>query len=495
MPIKKIAVIGAGLGGLSASIRLAVKGFKVDVFEQNSHPGGKASEITQNGFRFDAGPSLLTMPFVIEELFSETGRKMNDYLNLKKLDPLCRYFYDDGTIINAFSSAENFAGEIESNTHDKAADILKYLNYCNRIYDLTAGLFLFSSPSSIKTYLNKNAIKALFNLRQIDPFRTMHQANKNFFSDSKVIQLFDRYSTYSGSNPYKAPATLNIIPHVEFNMGGYLPEGGIYSITQALKNLAGEVGVNLYYNSKVSGIITKGRNVKGIKTEDDEIDYDAVISNVDVNYTYQKLIKNKSGKNNKYKAIGEPSLSGVVFYWGVKGIHSDLEVHNIIFSENYKKEFEDIFDNKSLPEDPTIYIYISSKHNPADAPGGFENWFVMVNAPFIENQNWEEEIKTARQRVISKINSVLHIDINKKIIFENILTPYDLKKKTGSYKGSIYGISSNSKTSAFKRHPNKSKKYKGLYFCGGSVHPGGGIPLVLLSGKLAAELMINDFKV
>lgn len=489
---KSVAIIGSGLGGLSAAIRLAIKGFNVKVFEQSGKPGGKASEIIGDGFRFDAGPSLLTMPFIIEVLFNEAGKNLNDYITLKRPDITCKYFYPDKTIINAYNDVNKFAEEIESKTKDDAEDVKKYLRYSKQIYDLTADLFLYNSPSNFSTFTNKKALKTLFNISQIDSFRTMHQANSSFFKDERIIQLFDRYATYNGSNPYDAPATLNIIQHVEYNLGSYIPESGIYSIVNAMYKLAEEKGVVFKFNSKVEEIIIENKKAVGIKTRTGGERFDFVVSNADVNFTFSKLLNNyKSKEAERYKKL-EPSLSGLVFYLGVKGIYPELETHNILFSENYRKEFEDIFVKKIIPEDPTIYIYISSKFNKTDAPNDCENWFVMVNTPYDSGQNWDKQINITRNRVINKIKSYLNIDLTEKIIFEERLDPVKLQANTSSWKGSIYGISSNSKSAAFLRQNNKSKTIKSLYFCGGSAHPGGGIPLVILSGKIAAELIEKD---
>ena len=488
---KKIAVIGAGLGGLSSAIHLANSGLQVDLYEQNSGPGGKANVIDEDGYRFDTGPSLLTMPFVLEELFNESGENINEYLTIEQLDVICKYFFADGSEILAYSDLENFANQIAAVTQDSADSLKDYLNHCKKIYDLTSDLFLFNSPLEISNYLRLRALKTLFRLNEIDSFRTMHQANSSFFKDKKTIQLFDRYATYNGSNPYMAPATLNIIQHVEYNLGGYIVKEGIYRIPLALKKLAEKKGVNFHFNSKVEKIIVEEKRVKGIKVNNQSIDYDDVVSNVDVNFTYSKLLENNNSRLSKRYQKLEPSLSGLVFYWGVEGIHNELEVHNIIFSEDYEKEFEDIFTQKIIPIDPTIYIYISSKFSKTDAPDGFENWFVMINTPHIENQNWENEIKIAREKIINKISEKLNINLRKKIVFEKMLSPVEIEKNTNSFKGSIYGISSNSKTAAFLRHPNESKEFKGLYFCGGSAHPGGGIPLVLLSGKLAGKSILK----
>ena len=490
----KICVIGAGLGGLSAGIRLANKGFEVDLYEQNSTPGGKAGEIKEMGYRFDTGPSLLTMPQVIKDLFSECGENIDDYLSINRLELICKYFYPDGSILNAYSDQDKFGKEIDEKTSDNSASLDKYLTYCKTIYELAGDLFLTKDPSSVSTYLNSKALKTLLNVGKIDPFRTINEANESFFKDQRLVQLFNRYATYNGSNPYLAPATLNIIPHVEYNQGSFIPVGGIYSISKALYKLAEKKGVNISLNQKVDKIILDNKEVRAIKVNDKIIKYDKIISNVDVNFTFKNLIKNFESRESRRYEKKLPSFSGLVFYWGIKKDFPELETHNILFSKDYKKEFDDLFENKTIHNDPTVYIYISSKLNKDDAPSEKENWFVMVNAPHIQNQNWENEIKTARKNVVKKINNFLNTDIESLIEFEKIMSPVDIQNRTGSYLGSIYGISSNDKFAAFMRQSNKSKTVKNLYFCGGSAHPGGGIPLVILSGKIVSDIIESEYQ-
>jgi phytoene desaturase len=491
---KKICVIGAGLGGLSAAIRLANKGFEVDLYEQNITPGGKAGEIKERGYRFDTGPSLLTMPQVLEDLFSDCNENLKDYLTINRLNLICKYFFPDKSIINAYSDQDKFGKEIDEKTSDNSASINKYLTYCKAIYDLAGDLFLTKDPSSVSTYLNSKALKTLLNIKKIDPFRTMNEANENFFKDQRLVQLFNRYATYNGSNPYLAPATLNIIPHVEYNQGSFIPENGIFSITRALWKLAEKKDVNIFLNQKVDEIILENKEVKAIKVNDKIIKYDKIISNVDVNFTFKNLIKNFDSRESRRYEKKLPSFSGLVFYWGIKKEFPELETHNIFFSKDYKKEFDDIFDNKTIHDDPTVYIYISSKLNKDDAPAGKENWFVMVNAPHIQNQNWDSEVNTAQKNVVKKINNFLNTDIESLIEFEKIMSPVDIQDRTGSYLGSIYGISSNDKFAAFMRQSNKSKTVRNLYFCGGSAHPGGGIPLVILSGKIVSDIIQKEYQ-
>ncbi len=485
----KIAIIGSGLGGLSAAIYLAVKGYDVHVYEQSNKPGGKANELKFFNFRFDTGPSLLTMPFVLKGIFKYAGKNIENYIQIKKLDVLCKYFYPDSTILNAYSDVDKLAKEINSKTIDSKESVKEYLDYSKKIYELTADLFLFNSFSGLSNFANIKALKTLLQFNKIDPFRTMHESNASFFKDAKTIQLFDRYATYNGSSPFKAPATLNVIQHVEYNLGAYIAEDGIYSITKGLHKLAEDLGVKFIFMNRVDKIVTKKNKVVGIVYGNDFVNYNAVLSNSDVLNTYHNLLDvNPYRESNKYNKV-EPSSSALVFYWGVKTQSPELEVHNILFSEDYKKEFDDIFEKKICPEDPTVYIYISSKFKKDDAPEGNENWFVMINTPYDDGQNWDDEVKKSKGIILKKINKILGIDLKDKIVCEKILTPQGIEKKTSSTYGSIYGISSNSKSAAFMRQQNKSKSIDGLYFCGGSAHPGGGIPLVLLSGKIASELI------
>lgn len=488
---KKISVIGSGLGGLSAAIRLAHRGYDITVYEQNPVPGGKAHSLEAGGFRFDTGPSLLTMPFVIEELFSSVNENIQNHLSIKNLDNLCRYFYDDGTILNAFSDKEKFAAEIERKTSERKEHLFRYLSYCAKIYDLTADIFLFNNLYDISTYTNSRALKTLLKIGKIDSFRTMNEANRSFFQDEKIIQLFNRYATYNGSNPYQCPATLNIISHVEYNIGGYYIEGGMHKLTEALYNLAGRKGVNFSFGSKVNKIITEKRSVQGIQVNGEHVKSEIVISNADVFNTYNKLLDDVKTKPAKKFASIEPSSSALVYYWGVEINSEKLDVHNILFSSDYKNEFDELFKKKAYPADPTVYIYISSKFSKGDVPKGMENWFVMINAPYV-HEKLHKPGEKLKQTILAKIKKMTGYDIKDKIVTEKIMTPFDIESQTGSYKGSIYGISSNNRKAAFLRQPNRSKEYKGLYFCGGSAHPGGGIPLVILSGKLCSDIIMKE---
>jgi phytoene desaturase len=482
----RVGIIGAGLGGLSAAARLAHHGYRVDLYEQQSFCGGKAGSLNLDGYRFDTGPSLLTMPDVFGQLFSEVGANIDDYLSFERLNPLCHYFFADGSRLQSYSDTRRTADEIGTRTTDSASRVLDFFEYSRQIYE-SADLFLLNSLHEWSTYARWSAVKSLLRLKRIDPLRTLDRANRSFFQDPRTIQLFNRYATYNGSNPYQMPATFNLIPHVEYVQGGYAVRGGIAALPAALTRLALEQGVNIHTGVQVEEIHSAGRRIRGLTVEGKEIPYEVVISNTDVLTTYGQLLKRPQSRwARRYRRL-EPSSSAIVFYWGLDRSFPDLGVHNIFFSPDYRREFDDIF-SRLCPQEPTVYINITSKINAEDAPSGGENWFVMVNVPPHRGQDWPALIPGLRQSVLQRIADGLGTPV-KNIITESILTPADIEVATGSTYGSLYGLSSNSRLAAFRRHPNRSRQFRGLYFCGGSAHPGGGMPLAVLSGKITADLV------
>ena len=482
---KKALIVGAGIGGLAVSIRLALKGFDVTVFEKNSQPGGKIGEFVKDGFRFDTGPSVFTLPDLVDELFKLAGYDPGEYFIYKKLEESARYFYEDGTIIDAYSDTVKFIEELTAKTGETPSNIKKFLNKSETIYNLTSELFVFNSIHESKNLFKISSLKALLNFHKIDAFTTMHKSNKKRFNSEKVTRFFDRYATYNGSNPYKVPGTLNIIPHLEHNIGAFFPEKGMYSIVQALYDLALRVGVSFHFNTKVESIRTHKRDIKELLTDKGSYKADYLVSNVDINFFYENLLIDQPKLKEVMKH--EKSSSALIYYWAMNKEFPELRLHNILFSENYASEFESLFNKKLIYHDPTIYIFISSKNNKTDAPEGKENWYVMVNAPENTGQDWDIIKSRSRDNIINKINRTLNVNIEKYIELEEVHDPITIEESTASYHGSLYGNSSNSKFAAFNRHPNFSKKYNGLYFVGGSVHPGGGIPLCLASAKIVAE--------
>ena len=522
--MKRVAIIGAGIAGIASAIRLAHKGLDVSVFEANTYAGGKLSSFEIKGYRFDAGPSLFTLPNLVIELFQLVGKNPTDFFEYEQLTEVCRYFWEDKTRLTAYAETQKFAEEVEKITGEPAEKIIQFLKDSAFKYEVLDGLFLQDSLHKLSTWTSKKALKGYLNLPKLGIFGTMNDANKKLFKNPKIVQLFNRYATYNGSDPYQTPATLNIIPHLEYNLGAFFPKKGMVSITNSLVKLAESLGVKFYFETKVEEIVMEEGNLKGIKLMrkgegsevenkkvsnlifhtsdlaptisyviphiyDDLIPYEAVVSNMDVTHTYRKLLPNEKHPNF---LLNQPkSSSGVIFYWGIKKRFPELDLHNILFSDNYKEEFKTMFEKKTIFHDPTVYINITSKHKSDDAPEGCENWFVLINAPANEGQNWDEIIAQTKENVLKKISRILGHNIAELIDCEEILDPRTIESKTSSAQGALYGNSSNNRFAAFLRHANFSSKIKNLYFVGGSVHPGGGIPLALSSAKI----MSDNFKI
>ncbi|MDU0370000.1 1-hydroxycarotenoid 3,4-desaturase CrtD [Hymenobacter endophyticus] len=489
-PPQPAAIIGAGIAGIATAVRLAVQGHRVTVFEAQESFGGKMHQLElPGGYRFDGGPSLFTLPHLVDELFQLAGRNPHDYFRYQRLDPITQYFFADGTRLTAWADEEQFAREVEEKLRVPAAEVLRFLRRSGRAYEATAGTFLQKSLHKAGTYLSPEVLKALAALPQLGLTSTMHQRHAAAFSDPRLVQLFDRFATYNGSDPYQAPATLSMIPHLEHGLGAFYPEGGIYAIAQSLVRLAEELGVEFRYQEPVLEILTNKGAVTGVRTPKGDYEFSVVVSNMDVVPTYRRLLPRQPAPE---RTLGQPrSSSALIFYWGIAQRFPELGVHNIFFSQDYKREFDAIFRDKTISPDPTVYVNITAGHTPTDAPAGHENWFVMINVPHHEGQNWPELIAQTRQAVLRRVSQALGADVASLIRAEQVWDPPGIEARTSSFGGALYGSSSNNTLAAFLRHPNFSGQLAGLYFCGGSVHPGGGIPLCLLSARIVSSLIKN----
>ncbi len=482
--MKKAIVIGAGIGGLAVAVRLSVKGFQVDLYDKNESVGGKLAELKSDGFRFDIGPSLFTMPHYLEDLFHIAGKSMADYLRYKKLDYSCQYFFADGSNFVFYNDKTRLELEVQQKLRNHTLLVTDYLEESEKLFNGAGKLFIENSLHKFKTFWSRQALKALPQLINPKNLMSLHSKNKTYFKDKKWVQLFDRYATYNGSSPYKTPSMMSVIPHLEHNIGTFFPEGGMRGIVKALEKLALEQGVNILTNKKVTKLNTDNGKVISAVIDQNTINADVFVSNMDVALFYDKLLND----SNKFKTENRKarSSSALVFYWGINACFPYLKLHNIFFSSDYKAEFKSIFELQENAEMPTIYLNISSKCQPVDAPEGKENWFVMINMPsgikLTKNQ-----IQKVRTVVLDILTDRLEAKIEDEIIFEEILTPDDIEDRTYAMKGALYGAASNSVLSSFTRHSNFSKDFSNLYFVGGTVHPGGGIPLCLNSAKIVAD--------
>lgn len=490
-----VIVIGAGVGGLSAAIRLAAAGRAVIVLDKNSHSGGKMSELCLSGesgaYRFDTGPSVITMRPAFELLFRAAGRRMEDYLTLLPVEPLTRYFYPDGRRLDISRQIERtLAGIAAIEPHD-VEGYLAYLAYAARLYRITAPVFIFDRPPRLASLGKVHPADWL----KVDGLRSMQQAIESHVRSTELRQLLGRFATYVGASPYKAPATLNVIAHVELNQGVWYPQGGVYQIAVAFERLALEMSVNIRCGAEVEQIeVQDGRAVGVVLCGGERLAASAVLTNADAAIVYEKLLPSGVVPPAAVRRLSnaEPSCSGFILFLGVRGQHPELAHHNIFFSSDYQREFDEIFRQRRPPAESTIYVAITSKATPSDAPPGCENWFVLVNAPALsQGWDWEKEKAAYRAQVLGLL-AQRGFDLGAKIENEETWTPLEIAQQSAAWRGALYGASSNSRWAAFRRPHNRDPHVQGLYFAGGTVHPGGGVPMATLSGQAAANLLLED---
>ncbi len=479
------------MAGLATSVRLAKIGYEVHVFESNGFPGGKINSETIGGYRFDKGPSVFTGPRYLKEIYDFCGEDFSEF-EMVPLKTSFNYFFNDGQRLQLSNKREEIIDEIASQFGEDRTVLDIYLVKARKNYEVIAPMFIEASLHSWKNYTGKAFFRALGRLPKYKLFSTMHDENARTFCNPRTVQLFDRFASYNGSHPYLAPAMLNIIGDLEINQTPYLPKNGMVQITDALFGLAKKHGVHFHFNEYVEQILVDGKTVTGIKTVNGTYPSDAVVSNMDVSYTYDRLLK---GLPKPEKTIRqEKSSSALVFYWGVKRAFPELTLHNIFFSDDYKAEFDGIFERKVAVDDPTIYVNITSKYVEGDAPEGCENWFVMMNSPVNVGQDWDTEVKRLRQQIMDKLNRALNVDLEELIEVETVMDPRTIEARYHGKQGSIYGNASNNRYAAFQRQPNFSKEFKNLFFVGVTVHPGGGIPLALNSAKIACDFLEKRIK-
>ncbi|MBM3937235.1 MAG: phytoene desaturase [Sphingomonadales bacterium] len=494
---KRAIVVGAGIAGIATSIRLARQGFSVEVFEASSQAGGKMSAFETAGYRFDGGPSLFTQPQLVDELFTLFGEAPKAHFKYRQLDTVCHYFYEDGTRFQAHKSWQDFSASLaDIATDTEVKELREQLNNAAFRYNATAPLFIEQSLHKIKNYLNIKTLKGLFYVPKLNLFQSMDRENRRLVGNKYLVQYLNRFATYNGSDPYRAPALLNMIPHLEQHLGSFYPEGGMVSIPQSLYKLATRHGIVFHFNHVVQEIIAPKNQVEGVRVlnkpqqQTRTVPADVVVSNADVYTTYKHLLAKHPAPQRTLQQ--ERSSSALVFYWGIAAEFPELHLHNILFSNDYGREFKALFAEGAPHDDPTIYINITTKCDNSDAPPGCENWFVMINVPSHVGQDWTAITAAARRNILAKLQRVLGRDIEPLIACETVLDPVMIEERTSSHGGSLYGTASNNVFSAFLRHKNFSSDIKGLYFCGGSVHPGGGIPLCLNSAKIVAQLVSEE---
>jgi len=476
-----IAVLGAGIAGLAVATRLKGAGHTVTVYEQNAWVGGKISEVKKDGFTWDGGPSFFTDPGELRLLFSDVDRNMDDYFSYIELDEACRYFYGR-EVLHGYDTPDRLAEELERGFGEPKEHTLRFLTDIATSYNAVGSAYL-DQPFSIKRILSPKLLRAFIKTPSYGIFHTMKRNNEHYFDTAQARQFFDRFATYVGSDYSRAPGLLSSVAHLEHNMGAVQPVGGMRSIVGAIESLARELGVIFKLSTPIEKLVVEKGKACGIVVGGSELRYDQIVNSGDV----ANAMKWHSAKNYRKHQKKEHSSSAVVLYLGVKKTKLPVYLHNIIFSNDYLAETNALWKDRVPYTDPTIYINNTSYYEKSHAPKGYENWFVMANAPAGMD---EQGVMKVRGYMLSKLSEIIGRPIDEFIVSEAPpLTPSYLEKTYSAYRGSIYGVAANSWRGAFFRPQSKDDSIKNLYHCGVTTHPGGGIPLALRSARIVAGMV------
>jgi phytoene desaturase len=480
--MKHVIVVGGGLGGLAVALRLAARGHRVTVCEQHETFGGKMNVWRASGFSFDTGPSLITMPHVFADLFAAVGERMEDHLELVAVNPLAEYVYADGTRFACSASLPEWLDVVRRLDPRDVDGFFRFMKLGAKLFALSRETFLRRSPLEPP---DTRTLAALRHLPLRHGWGNYHRTVAAHFRSPYLQQLYDRYPTYVGSSPYESPATLIVIPYLEWAFGGWHVRGGLYRIVESLVEMSRRRAVELRARSRVQRILVENGRARGVQLEDGEtLRAEVVVFNGDASCMPQLL-----GASDGGPATAERSLSGFVLMLGVRRTLPELNHHAIYFSADYRREFQQLFDEQVLPDDPTVYVCAPSRTDRSLVPGEGETLFIMINAPACGERFTADWTNEARARIMRKLKGAGFPEIGDDIVVEDVWTPRRIEATYAMPGGAIYGANSHGWRRAFLRPPNKDRRIAGLYYVGGSSHPGGGTPTVLLSAEITSRLI------
>ncbi len=484
-------IIGAGLGGIATAAHLARNGYHVTVLEKNAAPGGRCGQFTRDGHRFDTGATLFLMPEVFRQTYEALGERMEDHLDLRRIDPIYRIHFDDGKQIALTSDLNAMEAQLEQIEPGSFGGLLRYLEEGRRHYHLALGKFVNRNFLHIWDYFNPLNLKLIFDLK---PF-VRHYANiGHYFHDPHLKAAFTFQNMYLGLNPFDAPATYSLLQYTELVGGVWYPTGGIYRVVQSLASIAEASGAEFVYGAQVKRINVEGDRAKGVVLADGiRIDADIVIANADLPYVYSELLPDTAEAHLIRRM--KHTCSAIMFYWGVDKVYPQLSMHNIFLSGDYRSGFERIFRGHTLPDKPNFYVHAPSRTDPAAAPSGQDTLFVLVPVGHIDEaveQDWGVLEARARAAVLARLAVMGLSDLEEHLKFEVACTPRNWLELYNLDRGSAFGLSHNFMQIGYLRPHNRHGRYRNLYFVGSSTHPGTGLPMVLLSARLTTERVLQE---
>jgi phytoene desaturase len=491
--MKSVIVIGAGIGGLAVAGRLARQGYQVIVLEKSARPGGRAARLEQDGFRFDTGPTLFLMPEVFAETYAALGEKMESHLQLKRLDPTYRVHFHDETTLDLSADLEKMRRQLDGFVPGSFESFLGFMAEGYRNYRLSLKHFVGRNFTSAFEYFSPQNLPLLFKLKAL-----VKHADRTarFFKDARLQAAFSFQNMYLGLSPYEAPATYSLLQYTELGNGVWFPMGGMYQVIESLASIDEGLGVRFRYNAAVERIEVTGERATGVILADGKrLPADIVIANADLPYVYQKLLPEdkyaRRLQNKKYTS------SALMFYWGVKGERSaELLHHNVFLADHrYRQSFDEIFSGLTLPEEPSFYISAPTRSDPSFAPPDGDSLMALVPVGHIDESNpqdWAELERRARRTIINRLEELGIQDLENRITFEAKWGPPYYRDELNLVKGAAFGLSHNFSQVGYLRPHNRHPRYQNLYFAGASTHPGTGLPIVLLSARLAAERILAE---
>jgi diapolycopene oxygenase len=497
-----VGIIGSGLAGLSAACTLAARGHQVTVFEKNPWLGGKAAQLNEQGFRFDMGPTILIQPSVLRRIFAESGRTLEDYIPMVRLDPQWRCFFEDGTRLDLRDDNQAMAADLERIWPKMGAGYLKLMQQSEQLHAISDRFFFWRSIGSMRDTMDvKGAfdLKVLKDVMRMRLGKTIAQVIREEIPDANTAQMLDHFVQYVGSSPDASPAILLSIGHMQMEEGIWYPMGGTRAVPEGLVKLGRELGVKFHTEADVARIDTNGAKhprVTGLTlTSGETHQFDAIVSNEDAIRTHRELLANTpTARHFEHKRSYEPACSGVVLYLGLNKRYDHLAHHDFVFSRDPHEEFHAIYDLGIPAPDPTCYLAATSQTDPTSAPEGGEALYILVHTPYLRpGQDWTALLPGYRQVILDKLKRTAGLtDIEDRIVFEHHLTPQDIHDRYRVLNGAIYGISSHGVYNGAFKPANRSTDLAGFYLAGGAAHPGPGMPMVMMSGWIAADSLDQD---
>lgn len=494
-PIKtaklKIVIIGSGFGGLAAAIRLQAKGVQVTLLEKNAKVGGHASQLIQNGYIFDMGPSIITAPELIQQLFECAGTQMEDFLDLVKLNPFYRIYFHDGSSLDYTDHGESMRAQMARFNVEDARNYERFIADTRQLYDAVITDGLGATPFDLTTML-----RFLPRALQLHALIPAYDFVKKYFKHPRHLFTFSFHPLFIGGNPFRAPAVYLMIPYLEKTGGVWFCKGGMYALVQALEHAFKELGGIVETKTEVEQILVKNRTAKAVIANGQLYEADGIISNADLAHTYGELINPEHRRKWSDKKLSKTqySMSAFLLYLGIRKKYPQLKHHTLILSQRYKGLIDDIFDKKILADDFSIYLHTPSQTDTSMAPEGCESLYALIPVPNLESDiKWEQITDTYTNKILTFLEKDFGLaDLRNSIEVLETFTPLDFKMQRNNYLGSPWGVEPKLTQTAYFRPHNRSEDIQKLYFVGASTHPGAGVPGVLLTAETTVKLIVRD---